>query len=148
MKKKEQPVLSNYDILSKIMDEHCETYYPNGDTSKEKIHYTGDCWVCQNRDNIQSIAEKYLQQANKADKLEIKSLKWCVENANSQVFHFEQINKKLVGVVEEMLTAWVAIPEGNNSVKVTQKWIVDNLHPVIQKMRNILSTKKQINDSL
>ena len=45
-------------LLEKLKEEHCEYYYPCGDSSKEKIHYK-DCPICENSQAIDDIAEKF-----------------------------------------------------------------------------------------
>ena len=51
-------------------------------------------------------------------------------------------NAELVGMLEDMETAWQSLPYGHNSVRDTQNWISNSIHPQILRMREWVSKHK------
>lgn len=65
-----------------------------------------------------------------------------VENLESQTQELQEQNAELVGMLEDMETAWQSLPYGHNSVKDTQNWISNIIHPQILRMREWVSKHK------
>lgn len=49
-------------------------------------------------------------------------------------------------LLKRLMNAWDALPKGNNSVRETQKWIVDDLAPVFLELRTALQSEEDRED--
>ncbi len=62
--------------------------------------------------------------------------------AQSQTQELQEQDAELVEMLEDMETAWQSLPYGHNSVRDTQNWITNSLHPQILRMREWISKNK------
>lgn len=60
----------------------------------------------------------------------------------TEVIILREKNTELVSMLEDMEAAWQSLPHGHNSVEDTQKWIINDIHPQIIRMREWLSKNK------
>lgn len=60
----------------------------------------------------------------------------------TEIMGLREKNKELVSMLEDMDKAWQSLPHGRNSVEDTQKWIINDIHPQILRMREWVSKNK------
>lgn len=66
-----------------------------------------------------------------------------VADANAQLMiHALPMLRRLESIVQ----AWESLPAGHNSVKQTQDWIVNTLHPEIVKTRKLIKSATEVNN--
>lgn len=63
-------------------------------------------------------------------------------NVLPKVKELQEQNAELVEMLEDMETAWQSLPYGHNSVRDTQNWISNSIHPQILRMREWVSKHK------